>query len=74
MSDAHILCVAEGRCSLPPRVEVGGGTLAAAAAQVGAQPLLWAGAAALALSAAGRPLPPAVRPPPGCIMLPHGSP
>ena len=40
---------------------VGGGTPAAAAAQVAAQPLLWAGAAALALSAAGRPLPAAVR-------------
>ena len=52
------------------RAGAGGGTLAAAATQVAAQPVLWAGAAALALSAAGRPLPPAVRSGPRMV-APH---
>lgn len=41
---------------------MGGGTLAAAAAQTASQPLLWAGAAAIALSATGSTLPASVPP------------
>lgn len=60
------------------RVHVGGGTMGDAARLVAAQPLLWAGALALALSHLHMPLPATVRgvcllqvPEPCCVPTSH---